>query len=1513
MSQHIFNLKSNASVNDTSLKFDLYQLDIGTGTPGITGTPMISTPTFQVLEQDIQVYEIGQNRIQPETYIVSTSVVNRVLIVNLNKSITGDISAGESIVFRKFVNKVGGSLLGYDKNTVPLVDTDLPLSDYYTGNALVDLATRKPLTTTVRGYEQDAAYVNRAISIVASTDPATPLKIKEMFPIESEVSSTLLGVLRGERQLGLFSDVSVLGLDTDIWEIGYGGGDNYANGTWYRRKTKDLGNYYTGTVQEVTSEQALRLACFPVKYSYPNSTDFNSFKEFVILGQNLYTYFNTSTSYPADFKDNFLNPARVNIETQTIFNLLSAPIAIYTDRLTYKGITEDQGLLLIDIWTKTFDQIKLNSFINPTTNAPFLGSSLISLLNSQASQPYPINNPFDTALPGSPLTNFKDNVYLTSRRTFRYQPGRVSGFTFGIRATSDSGSTKNAAEWGIANPTDELLFQLRGNNMNIVRRSTVPLPYEILDSLRYYDQTSYTQTDPDTGKVYTMYEYALPKSKWNHDSMDGNGPSGYLLNPDYVTMYKIEFSWYGAIGANFYIYIPVGHTEARWVLVHRMVIENKMSQAWLQDAFFKFKFALLMRDASFTEGPQYLYKYGSSYFIDGGDEGTNTYASITTESKATNSTSSNIVLGISPKTAISNSLGDQKKNKKLIIPKYIAATSTKSLVKLDVVNCKACPGFGFTYDQGLKAPTLNPASKQLEFRFNTNTTTDRLVFTTKYEYPITSINYSTTSVYLTVLKDSFYKVGDRFKFKDLTFSTYQVLTSPIYTISNVLTSQSVPGIPDTLTLAITGQMFQSYTPVPPASSLNIRLFSQLLGMEDNDSKILVNGIYGYYLDTQTLRSYILSYANADRYSPKPPITILGGSTVEGMIDTSIADLTHRTYYNCAYLKKIVGAGKKIPVFKNQLTNNTRYVSTPTYGNYINSNTLSAAVITLDAGNRIEYYIDLNYFNIAKDGGSVSTTPYYPEKAVISNYNNSLAISDYAITSPKASIRFLYTPNTYALTNRHYSDFRIGVVTKKPMYSSSGQLGIDVHSRNLSAREAGGIKRFISLSDRISSITPSELIADPLTNFLFTEFTPSTIAGTDGFTYSESTYGYSPYNVTSTNIPNTPNYKDGGVCSKVDISFTKNVILEGFRVLGPGTIADEAGWSVEVARENIPQDLNGEDPTYNWARNFLVSPDLRFGNITNIGLGLFTIPKEQPDFDLDNLNELNTFGGRMLAGFGKIYSFMRNGSRGSYVKDNTTYYYAEVNIWFTFAAQRASLLGTFTIKCHLLTLTYSGATTTSSSKMYPCFNALSDTHDAWRAWIAAFPTTYGRNLSGNEARSELARLVSSSIYNYEIDPFPIYPAVQLLDGASINSISIQETNDTVSTTASLHWLTGGNILVDNVGGLAGTNNPTDLIASIPEVFNSQKRLEAAQYDTKCNRSIRRSILTSELASTMASFYIGASSTKTINLDKIFNVDRNVITQDSIGSNAVFFTAKNINTGSGTVSDNTVQITLNVAEQ
>ena len=41
-----------------------------------------------------------------------------------------------------------------------------------------------------------------------------------------------------------------------------------------------------------------------------------------------------------------------------------------------------------------------------------------------------------------------------------------------------------------------------------------------------------------------------------------------ILSFDKVTMYKIEFSWYGAVGALFLAYVPVGAGEARWVRVH---------------------------------------------------------------------------------------------------------------------------------------------------------------------------------------------------------------------------------------------------------------------------------------------------------------------------------------------------------------------------------------------------------------------------------------------------------------------------------------------------------------------------------------------------------------------------------------------------------------------------------------------------------------------------------------------------------------------------------------------------------------------------------------------------------------------------------------------------------------------------------------------------------------------------------------------------------------------------------
>ena len=65
---------------------------------------------------------------------------------------------------------------------------------------------------------------------------------------------------------------------------------------------------------------------------------------------------------------------------------------------------------------------------------------------------------------------------MQSRQSFRYQPGRISGYTFGTRATLEKNQGDNYAEWGIFNDFDEYVFRREGANFYIVRRSNIPYP-----------------------------------------------------------------------------------------------------------------------------------------------------------------------------------------------------------------------------------------------------------------------------------------------------------------------------------------------------------------------------------------------------------------------------------------------------------------------------------------------------------------------------------------------------------------------------------------------------------------------------------------------------------------------------------------------------------------------------------------------------------------------------------------------------------------------------------------------------------------------------------------------------------------------------------------------------------------------------------------------------------------------------------------------------------------------------
>jgi len=107
------------------------------------------------------------------------------------------------------------------------------------------------------------------------------------------------------------------------------------------------------------------------------------------------------------------------------------------------------------------------------------------------------------------------------------------------------------------------------------------------------------------------------------DNEDLKTQSAYKIDFEKVTMWKTEFSWYGAVGAVFLCYVPVSNGEARWVRVHHIRASNQHSVASLGNATLPITYLTHggIQSGTGASGNE-LVKYGASYYIDGGDKGT---------------------------------------------------------------------------------------------------------------------------------------------------------------------------------------------------------------------------------------------------------------------------------------------------------------------------------------------------------------------------------------------------------------------------------------------------------------------------------------------------------------------------------------------------------------------------------------------------------------------------------------------------------------------------------------------------------------------------------------------------------------------------------------------------------------------------------------------------------------------------------------------------------------------------
>ena len=562
--------------------------------------------------------------------------------------------------------------------------------------------------------------IRRAVEVSRKSDAT--LKVEEVFKETSEVSSTLLGVNRAETQLSLFSNVSSYGLDPNEFESFQWGSRPYGVHEWQTRENKTYGSRYDTKVSELTFESGVQISSFPVPYQYPfgplwdrigayDVDKFNSYKNFIKLGNDLYdlyTFVDPSTNlpvygnYPSDWKDNFLNRTITTIDTT-----VSPYDVSYTAGLT-------TSFAQIDNWTDTWVKLEKGELLNPVTGLSMNFTDINGVVKKH-NQDH--NTSFYTvsgdtsysqvSLPGYPTAE-RYFVQLQSRRVFRYQPGRISGFTFGAKSSNEfrSGFFN---EWGISNPTDEYVFRIRSGQLYIVRRSPIQLGKELLKR-NGIPENAEVRVDGDisglkaSGDPFrsesTHYVTEIGTDYFNGDPLDGTGNSEYNINVSRVTMWKIEFGWYGAIGARFYAYIPAGSGEARWVVIHTMVIENQLGEPCLQDSYFRMIYRINVTNTSTFREPQQVTKYGASYYIDGGDDGTSTIYSAESGEKKTTSTMKTS-LGIKPKDVIISSTGDEVVNKKMIIPTKLNITAS-ALTKLSAVVCKGCPGFGYVYSPGVE-------------------------------------------------------------------------------------------------------------------------------------------------------------------------------------------------------------------------------------------------------------------------------------------------------------------------------------------------------------------------------------------------------------------------------------------------------------------------------------------------------------------------------------------------------------------------------------------------------------------------------------------------------------------------------------------------------------------------------------------------------------------------------------------------------------------------------------------
>lgn len=83
----------------------------------------------------------------------------------------------------------------------------------------------------------------------------------------------------------------------------------------------------------------------------------------------------------------------------------------------------------------------------------------------------------------------------------------------------------------------------------------------------------------------------IPQSSWNGDKLDGTGPSGVTLNPQYGNVYEIGIQYLGYGGVTFKVEIAAPGNNPDFVAVHTIRIPNSQAAVSVTQPSFPFRIA----------------------------------------------------------------------------------------------------------------------------------------------------------------------------------------------------------------------------------------------------------------------------------------------------------------------------------------------------------------------------------------------------------------------------------------------------------------------------------------------------------------------------------------------------------------------------------------------------------------------------------------------------------------------------------------------------------------------------------------------------------------------------------------------------------------------------------------------------------------------------------------------------------------------------------------------------------